>query len=81
MEYHVEYIPPKVTGRCDRDGTMLRQREDDAPKKVRERFRAFREVTQPLVDYYQGRGLLARVDAVQKPAIVYSGVKAMVQKL
>ena len=37
--YHVDTDPPRVAGRCDRDGTALRQRDDDRPEVVRARAR------------------------------------------
>ena len=41
-----------------------RGRSDDTPEVVRYRLRVFEEKTAPLVEYYEGRGLLSRVDGV-----------------
>ncbi len=42
---------------------ILRQRgADDKEDVVRERLRVYREKTEPLVDYYRGKGLLREID-------------------
>ncbi|MEN8182385.1 MAG: adenylate kinase [Myxococcota bacterium] len=40
----------------------LEERGDDTPETIRTRMRVYRERTQPLIDYYRGRGILAEVD-------------------
>jgi adenylate kinase len=61
--YNLETQPPVRDELCDRDGTPLRQRADDAPEAVRTRLRVYGEQTAPLLEYYAARGLLAPVDA------------------
>lgn len=41
-----------------------RGRDDDTEEAVRNRLVVYREQTEPLVDYYSGKGLLNRVDGV-----------------
>jgi adenylate kinase len=59
--YHVKFNPPRTPGRCDICGGELYQREDDREDVVRERFRTYREATQPLVEYYESRSILESV--------------------
>lgn len=54
--------PPRVAGRCDCCGGPLVQRADDRVETVHERLVIYRQSTQPLVEYYQDRGLLRTVD-------------------
>jgi adenylate kinase len=61
--YHVAFAPPREPGVCDRCGGELYQREDDRPEKVAARLEVFERETAPLIDYYEDRGLLRRVDA------------------
>jgi len=68
--YNIYDRPPKVAGRCDNDGGELVQRADDREEVIRERLSAYQAQTQPLVDYYHGRGVLASVDAAGSPATV-----------
>ncbi|SFK51582.1 Adenylate kinase [Halobacillus dabanensis] len=56
--YHVVFNPPKVDGKCDHDGSELIQREDDQPETVRKRIEVNVEQTQPLLDFYRGKGYL-----------------------
>lgn len=63
--FHKRFNPPKVPGVCDYDGSELYQREDDKPDTVKHRINVYEEQTQPLVDYYQQRGLLIEIDGDQ----------------
>jgi len=60
--YHVESNPPEDGRTCDACGVELEQRPDDGEEVVRERLRVYREKTEPLVELYRVRGLLAVVD-------------------
>lgn len=60
--YHIESDPPKTPGVCDKDGTPLGQRDDDMPDAIRRRLALYDEQTSPLLLYYEGRGIVRRVD-------------------
>ncbi len=68
--YHERYAPPRVAGIDDDDGGPLIQRQDDEPDTVRKRLDVYREQTEPLVEYYAGRGRLHRVDAMAPVSVV-----------
>lgn len=68
--YHVEFNPPKVEGVCDIDGSPLIVRDDDKPDVIRKRLATYHEKTEPLVSYYEGQGVLSRVDGAREPAEV-----------
>lgn len=63
--YHEKFNPSKKAGCCDLDGGELYQRDDDKAETVTRRIRVYLEQTQPLIDYYQGQGLLLEVDGTQ----------------
>mgnify|MGYP006295118129 FL=1 len=65
--YHVEHIPPETEGKCDTCGADLVTREDDKPETVRQRLATYQEATAPLIEYYEARGLLVRVDGSGTP--------------
>jgi adenylate kinase len=65
--YNIHFRPPKVEGRCDRDGGELKQRADDREEVIRERLNAYERQTQPLVEFYRERGALLDVDAEAAP--------------
>jgi adenylate kinase len=45
------------------DGKMV-QRDDDKPETVRHRLEVYHQQTEPLSDWYDRQGLLARIDAI-----------------
>jgi adenylate kinase len=61
--YHVDNIPPKVEGICDRCGGELITRDDDRIESIRNRLKVYREQTEPLIQYYRGLGLLQEIDS------------------
>lgn len=63
--YHIKYNPPKVEDICDLDGSPLYQRDDDNEDTVGTRIKVYHEQTQPLIDYYQEKGLLLDVDGTK----------------
>ena len=60
--YHVVNIPPRREGVCDACGTELAVRRDDNPETVKNRLAVYRAQTMPLVEFYEARGVLRRVD-------------------
>lgn len=72
--YHSTNKPPKREGICDKCNSPLFVREDDKPETVRERLRVFRENTKPVIDYYESRGQLRRIDADRAADEVYEDI-------
>jgi adenylate kinase len=79
--YHVEFDPPKQADVCDVDGSPLVIRDDDKPDVIRHRLDQYREKTEPLVGYYEGRGLLRRVDGSPSPDEVGDRIRALLATL
>ena len=79
--YHVELDPPKHEGVCDQDGSRLVQRDDDKPDVIQRRLAVYHEKTRPLVDYYDERGLLRRIDGTREPAAVHDHIRAVIATL
>ncbi|HWE07758.1 MAG TPA: adenylate kinase [Solirubrobacteraceae bacterium] len=79
--YHVEFDPPKHEGVCDQDGSRLIQRDDDKPDVIKNRLRVYHEKTRPLVDYYDERGLMRRIDGTREPADVHGHIRAVIATL
>lgn len=68
--YHIKNIPSRVPGVCDKCGGELYQRSDDNEATVLNRLEVFQTSTQPLIEYYQGKGILFTVDAVGRDEVV-----------
>ncbi len=64
--FHRDTKPPQKEGLCDVCGGGLEQRADDRIETIRKRQDVFEELTLPLVEFYEGKKLLARVNG-QRP--------------
>lgn len=63
--YHTMFKPPMTPGICDNDGGELYRREDDEPDTVQNRIQVYWSLTQPLIDYYQNKGVLVNINGDQ----------------
>jgi len=77
--YHVKYNPPKVEGVCDLCGGSLVQRDDDKEEVVKKRLEVYRKQTQPLIEFYQDRGIIYRLDAEKGVEELFEEVKGLVR--
>ncbi|HET8567221.1 MAG TPA: adenylate kinase [Solirubrobacterales bacterium] len=73
--FHVEFDPPKEEGVCDVDGSQLIVRDDDKPEVIRKRLQTYHEKTEPLVSYYDDRGVLRRIDGEAAPEEVADTIR------
>ena len=79
--FHVEFNPPTQDGTCDIDGSQLIVRDDDKPDVIKHRLEQYREKTEPLIDYYEERGILKRVAGEQSPDEVEERIHALLATL
>jgi adenylate kinase len=79
--FHVEFDPPKHEGRCDMDGSRLEIRPDDEPEVVERRLDNYREQTEPLIGYYDRKGILRRIDGVRTTDEVSDQIRATLAAL
>lgn len=75
--YHVEHIPPKKEGICDICGKELVLRDDDKPETVKNRLDVYHKQTQPLIDFYQAKGILRTVDGTVDMKDVFAAITAI----
>ena len=68
--YNKLFMPPKTEGVCDKCGSELFQRADDSLETAQNRLAVFHQQTQPLIDYYEQRGLLYTCKNTGKDEIV-----------
>lgn len=65
--YHDRYHLPQVEGVCDLcGGKNFEHRPDDRAEVVRARFDVYRRQTEPIIGYYEQRGILSRTDGSGK---------------
>lgn len=60
--YHTLYNAPKTEGVCDKCGGELIRRADDEPETVKKRLVVYHTQTEPLVQFYEDRGLLVTAE-------------------
>ena len=60
--YHIETKRPVKEGVCDKCGGDLIIRPDDAPEAIKNRLAVYYKSTEPLIDYYRGKGIIYDVD-------------------
>jgi adenylate kinase len=79
--FHVDFDPPKKEGVCDVCGGRLIVRDDDKPEVVKNRLAQYHTKTEPLVSYYEDKGILRRVDGRQAPEEVTDRIRALLATL
>lgn len=72
--YHIEHVPPKAEGICDRCGKELVLRDDDKPETVKNRLDVYHEQTQPLIEFYGKKGVLKTIDGTVDMQDVFAAI-------
>jgi adenylate kinase len=62
--WHIEFDRTRVAGICDRCGGELYRRDDDEPATVRHRLEVYLAQTAPLIEFYESRDQLTRIEAL-----------------
>ncbi len=78
--YHLIYKPPKEDNKCDKCGGELYQRDDDKEETVRQRYKVYKEQTEPLVEYYAKKGVLYNIDGTKSIEEVFAEIDSILQK-
>jgi adenylate kinase len=79
--YHVQFNPPKVAGKCDACGADLYQRADDTEATVKERLQAYHAQTQPLIDFYNKRGIVANINGTGDIKAIFGNIVKALDKI
>ena len=79
--YHEDSDPPQVPGICDRDGTPLRQRDDDRPEVVRARLERQVPPMLEVVAHYEAAGIVDHLDGTQPIEAVTDAIRAGVREV
>lgn len=72
--YNLCFLKPAMDGICDKCGGKLYTREDDKPETVMNRLKVYKNQTFPLIDYYNGKGILISVNGEQSADKVYEDI-------
>ncbi len=74
--YHVMFKLPSREGICDKCGAELYQRDDDKEATVKKRLDVYAAQTEPLIAYYEAKGLYAEIDGLQNIDKVFADIVA-----
>lgn len=75
--YHIVYNPTRTENICDRCGRELILRDDDKPETVQKRLAVYHEQTQPLISYYEKKGVMKEVDGTVDMKDVFGAIVAI----
>lgn len=78
--YHIISNPPKKDNICDICGGEVFQRADDKAEAVQNRLDVYKKQTQPLINYYQEKGILVTLDGTKDINVVFKDIKAILAK-
>ncbi|OQB09805.1 MAG: Adenylate kinase [Candidatus Omnitrophica bacterium ADurb.Bin205] len=80
VNFHKINMPPKREGICDKCGSALYQRSDDKVETIKKRLEVYKKETSDLIEYYQGKNKLHRLDADGQAGIVLSQIVALAKE-
>lgn len=61
--YNKKFKPSKVENVCDKCNSALRTRDDDTAEIAEKRFETYFAQTAPLIEFYEKKGVLFKIDA------------------
>jgi adenylate kinase len=79
--FHLTFAQPKISGRCDRCGEVLVQRNDDKPETIEARLKVYDDQTAPLIAYYQAKQVLSELDGSGDMDAVYDRLLTVLRGL
>lgn len=77
--YHMVTKPPKQEGVCDNCGGELYQRKDDTEESLKVRLDEYSRQTEPVLDFYEKKGLVKHIKADQPIEKVWQDVQAALE--
>lgn len=79
--YHIESNPSKQDGVCDKCGASLYQRKDDTIESLQVRLQEYQNQTQPVLKFYEEKGLIRTINADQPIEKVWENVEKALNQI
>ena len=76
LDYNLIQHRPKVADTCDVCGGTLIARPDDNPEAIRDRLREYHASTQPIVELFERKELVVKVDGTKAPDQVQAAIRS-----
>jgi adenylate kinase len=79
--YHDKFKKPKAEGECDKCGATgsFKRRNDDTAEAVRHRLEVYHKQTEPILPYYESRGMLKIVNGMAEMDEVEAEIKGILK--
>ncbi len=79
--FHLQFNPPKKAGVCDVCGGELYHRSDDQAEAIMKRLDAYHKQTQPLIDYYAKKGVIANISGTGDIKAIFGEISKALDKV
>lgn len=76
---NVDSLKPKVDGICDVCGSELIKRNDDNLESFKIRYNSFVENTKPLIEYYDNKGKLRKIDVNRNVEDIFKDIMDVIK--
>ncbi|MCI4626910.1 MAG: adenylate kinase [Candidatus Magnetoovum sp. WYHC-5] len=77
--YNVYFSPSSKESSCDKCGGELYQRDDDKEETIKRRLDVYKAQTEPLIDYYAGKGIIKRVNGIGDINAIFNNITSMLE--
>ncbi len=81
VSYHLQFNPPKKEGVCDVCGGELYHRDDDREAAILNRLEVYKNLTQPLIDYYNKAGIIADINGAGQIDEIFAEIVTALDKI
>ena len=78
--YNIYFDTFKEENKCNNCDSKLIHRQDDTLEKFNYRFDTYLENTLPLINYYEEKGVLYKVDCKKDKEEIYKEIKSIIKK-
>ena len=78
--YHISSLSGKYESECRKCGGNLTQRRDDSKEFVETRLEIFRSETQPIIQFYEDKGVCHHIDGNRDPESIFDDLVKVLEK-
>lgn len=75
---NIDSLKPKIAGICDACGSNLIKRDDDNVDAFKIRFKTFLNNTEALLDYYNSKNKLVKIDVNREVSDIFNDISGVV---
>ncbi len=75
---NIDSLKPKIVGKCDACGSNLIKRDDDNVDAFKIRFKTFLDNTEALLDYYNSKNKLVKIDVNREVSDIFNDISGVV---